>query len=80
MIAEVVRRHIVYVSPHFYKVPVMVLSLAAMQAMATSPRKAELNFAVPRRLVETANATPLVDRTTLLNALDPGDRARNHTM
>ncbi len=28
----------------------------------------------------TANATPLVDRTTLLNALDPGDRARNHTM
>ena len=29
MIAEVVGRHIVYVSPHFYQIPVMVLYLAA---------------------------------------------------
>ena len=29
MIAEVIGRHIVYVSPHFYQIPVMVLYLAA---------------------------------------------------
>lgn len=29
VIAEVIGKHIVYVSPHFYQIPVMVLYLAA---------------------------------------------------